>query len=199
VTTGLGELEMELRLLPGVVNVGLGEPESGHVAVTLVTLGSESDLEETATRLARASHSAATVEILDLSPPRPPVHEALPLPGDERVALVTSTVDDAGEASVQLAWHGHIATASSTGGPLIGTARAVLGALQALGIGVEAVLASVSTGRGVPHSPVRVILRSELAGAEVVGIALASSASESAARAALAAFNRYVATHQNGR
>jgi hypothetical protein len=195
VTNRLGEVELELRLLPGVVNVGLGSPEpSGHVAVTLVVLDPEPDLEETATRVARSLHSAATVEVVDLSPP-PPHNQgtARLVAPDERVALVASSVDESGEASVELSWRGSAARASGSGGPLIGTAKATLGALRGLGIDLEAGLGSVSTGRGVTNSPVRVILRAERSETEFVGIAQAGSAQESTARATLAAFNRYAA------
>jgi hypothetical protein len=193
-TSGLAEMELELRLLPGVVNVGFGPLDpSGHVAVTVVAFEPEADLEVTATRLARGFQTAATIEVIDLSPPRQPgaVPEKTNFVSDERVALVVSSVDEAGQAAVELSWMGARATGAGAGGVLIGPARATLGALRGLGIEVDAVLASVSTGRGVANSPVRVILRSEQTGDEFVGIAQGASLPESAARATLAGFNRY--------
>ena len=193
----LAELELELRLLPGVVNVALGPLEqSGHVGVTVVVVNPESDLEDTATRVARSLHSAATIEIVDLSPPRveeprSDVHDNMPRLSDERVALVASAVDDAGEAFVELALLGSSSRGSGSGGPLIGSARATLEALRGLGFELDADLVSVSTGRGVANSPVRVILRTELA-EHFEGVARGASAQDSAARATLAAFNRYL-------
>jgi hypothetical protein len=196
--SGLAELELELRLLPGVVNVGFGIPEpSGHVAVTIVALEHEPELERTATRMARAFRSAATVEIVDRTPRAEPPQQATVIVGpDERVALLESTIDRDGQAEVQLSWKGGSATGIGTGGALIGPAQATLGALEGLGIEVEARLASVSTGRGVPNSPVRVILRVEPGGPEFVGIAQGASEPESSARATLAAFNRYAGTRK---
>jgi len=192
-TSGLAEMELELRLLPGVVNVGLGPLDpSGHVAVTVVAFEPEPDLEITATRLARGFQTAATIEVIDLSPPgRPGPTAGTRFVSDERVALVVSSVDEAGQAAVELSWMGARATGAGAGGVLIGPARATLGALRGLGIEIDAVLASVSTGRGVANSPVRVILRSEQSGDEFVGIAQGTSLPESAARATLAGFNRY--------
>lgn len=191
---GLAALEVELRLLPGVLNVGFGPLEpSGHVAVSVVALHGDVDLEATATKVARSYHGAATVEVVDLSPVPSRGPTAAPLFSVERVALVSSSVDEGGQASVELAWRGASATGSGSGGALIGPARATLGALRGLGIEIAAGLASVSTGRNLANSPVRVILRSPNDDEEeYVGIAQASSASESSARATLAAFNRYV-------
>jgi len=190
---GLAALELELRLLPSVRNVGFGSLDpSGHVAVTLVAEGADPDLEATATKIARSYHATATVEVLDLSP-APTRATGAALLSVERVALVRSAVDTGGRASVELAWRGASATGSGSGGALIGPARATLGALKELGIDVDAGLASVSTGRNLTNSPVRVILRSVAEDHEFVGIALGSTSPESSARATLAAFNRYAA------
>lgn len=191
---GLSALELELRLLPGVVNVGFGTLDpGGHVAVTLVASGGDPTLEATATKVARTYHSAATVDILDVASPPNQAPSAPPLLSVERVALVRSNVDEGGRASVELSWRGTSATGSGSGGALIGPARATLGALKELGIDVAAGLTSVSTGRNLANPPVRVILCSRPDNDEFVGIALGSSAAESSARATLAAFNRYIA------
>jgi hypothetical protein len=194
---GLAALELELRLLPSVRNVGFGPLDpSGHIAVTLVAERADPDLEATATKIARSYHATATVEVLDLSPGPAAPAGASPLLSVDRVALVRSAVDGGGRASVELAWRGASATGSGSGGALIGPARATLGALKGLGIEVDAGLASVSTGRNLSNSPVRVILRSDAEDGEFVGIALGSTAPESSARATLAAFNRYVAASE---
>ncbi|MGH9006345.1 MAG: hypothetical protein ACRDV6_01315 [Acidimicrobiales bacterium] len=194
VESGLAELELELRMLPGVLNVGFGTPEpTGHVTVCVVAVHPDPGLEVEATRIARSFGGPASVEVTDLSPPvrgAPP--QATVLNSDERVALVTSTLDEVGHARVVLSWMGSSATGTATAGALIGPAMATLQALDQLGVGIEASLASVSSGQGIDNPPVRVILRSTQSDAEFVGVARAATASESAARATLAAFNRFV-------
>jgi hypothetical protein len=198
VSEGLAELELELRLLPGVVNVGFGpEEDGGHIGISVVTVEPDPDLELVATRVARGFRAAATVEIVDLCPERvaAPVPVAVPvLMSEERVALVESRFDVAsGESRVVLSWMGNSANGIGTSGVLIGPAEATLSALASLGIGLEARLASVSSAQSVGENPpVRVILRAERGDAEFVGVARAASEPESAARATLAAFNRYV-------
>ncbi len=202
---GLAELELELRLLPGVLNVGFGpEEQGGHVAISVVALGPEQDLELVATRVARAFRQSATIEIVDVSPPEQPAPKLSSLPAtvsDERVSLVESRIDETtGEATVVLSWMGNSANGRSASGTLVGPAVATLQALAGLGIALDARLASVSSGQGMVNPPVRVVLRSERGDAEFIGVARSKSEAESAARATLAAFNRYVGglgTHLN--
>ncbi len=195
----LAELELELRLLPGVVDVGFGPVEpTGHVPISLVALEPEADLDRAATRVTRTFGGSATVEVLDLSPPEPAAPAPSPprpgpLVGDERVALVESGVDQRnGEARVVLSWLGRSATGSAVAGSLIGPAKATLAALEGLGVVLDAALASVSSGQGLQNPPIRVILRSAHDDTEFVGIAQGCSEPESASRATLAAFNRYI-------
>jgi len=191
---GLAELELELRMLPGVVAVGLAATEpAAPLSVSVVALDPEPDLERVATRVTRSFRATASVEILDLTPadraPRPParVHT------DERVALVESTVDQAsGQARIVLSWMGNSVTATASAGALIGPAVATLQALDGLGMDISASLSSVSSGQHMNNPPVRVVLRSDHDETEFVGIARAATEAESAARATLAAFNRYV-------
>ncbi len=197
------ELELELRLLPGVVDVGFGPVEpTGHVPISVVALDPETDLDQVATRVARSFGGSATVEVLDLSPPKsaaPGPVGARPGPhaSDERVALVESGVDRRnGEARVVLSWLGRSATGSAVAGSLIGPAKATLAALEGLGVALDAALASVSSGQGLENPPVRVILRSADDDTEFVGIAQGRSEPESASRATLAAFNRYIGSQR---
>ena len=63
----LEDLELELRLLPGVINVGFGSVDDDRsVEVIVVAVQPESDLSATAERLARAYRTAATVEIVTI-------------------------------------------------------------------------------------------------------------------------------------
>jgi hypothetical protein len=200
VSEGLAELELELRVLPGVLNVGFGpEEQGGHVAISVVAVDPEPDLEVVATRVARGFRGAATVEIHDLSPARPTSASPDSVPAtvsDERVALVESRLDEAtGEARVVLSWKGNSANGKGASGTLVGPAVATLQALAGLGVAIDARLASVSSAQGIANPPVRVVLRAEHGDAEFVGVARANNEPESAARATLAAFNRYVGGH----
>jgi len=199
VTDGLSELELELRLLPGVVDVGFGAPEpTGHVPITVVVMDPEGDLQDAATRVARSFRGSASVEVLDLTPPatEPLAAGAADWP-DERVALVESAPDGRDGVRVVLSWQGRSATGVEAAPAPVGPVRATLAALQRLGLEVKAEVASISSGRGVAGPPVRVVLRTD-DGAELVGIARSGSEHESAARATLAAFNRYL-RHRAGR
>lgn len=189
----LSDMELELRLVPGVINVGLEPIEDvGPLQVTVVTQGAGSDLERTVTRIARSYRAGAMVEVADVAqPPAQPESLALAL-CEERVALHSARVDATGQARVELSWKGKGVSTTSPGGELIGPAQATLAALGGLEITIGLVLGSVSTGRGLSHSPVRVILRSPCGPEEFIGIARAPSPPEASARATLAAFNRYV-------
>jgi hypothetical protein len=193
-SNGKAELELELRMLPGVLNVGFGQAETAdpdHVSV--VARDPEPGLERLATRVARGFRSAATIEIVDLSDPlRPAPMPTAEMTADERVALVESTLDATGQALVVLSWQGNSASGTGAAGALIGPAKATLEALGGLGVTIDASLSSVSSHQGVANSPVRVILRSPNGESEFVGVARGSTDHESAARATLAAFNRYV-------
>jgi len=186
----LEDLELELRLLPGVINVGFGSVDDDRsVEVILVAVHPEPDLSATAERLARAYRTAATVEIVTIG------DALIAAPGaasvdDDRVRLVTARYDpDGPECEVTLALNDLSGVGRASDGPLLGAAAATLQALSSLGLTLPAHLVSVSTQSGVTNSPVRVILGE---GDDAwVGIAQAGSEPESASRATLDAFNRF--------
>jgi hypothetical protein len=185
----LDDLELELRLLPGVIHVGFTSvDEDRSVDVVVVALQPESDLSATAEKLARSYRTAATVEVLVVGEPAPAA-PAEP-PSRERVRLVTARYDPMGtESEVTLSLEERSGVGRSAAGPLIGSATATLEALTALGLPLAVQLVSVSTQSGVTNSPVRVIIGE---GDEAwVGIARAASDPESASRATLDAFNRF--------
>jgi hypothetical protein len=186
----LDDLELELRLLPGVIHVGFASvDEDRSVDVVVVALQPESDLSATAEKLARSYRTAATVEVLVVGEEAAPAGPAPAI--RERVRLVTARYNPTGpECEVTLSLEERAGVGRSADGPLIGTAAATLHALSALGLALPAQLVSVSTQSGVANSPVRVILGE---GDEAwVGIARADSDLESASRATLDAFNRFV-------
>lgn len=187
----LDDLELELRLLPGVIHVGFASAdEDRSVDVVVVALQPESDLAATAEKLARSYRTAATVEILAVGEEAAAAAEPAP-PTRERVRLVTARYNPTGpECEVTLSLEERAGVGRSADGPLIGIAAATLEALSALGLPLPVQLVSVSTQSGVTNSPVRVILGE---GDEAwVGIARAGSDPESASRATLDAFNRFV-------
>jgi hypothetical protein len=186
----LEDLELELRLLPGVINVGFGSVDDDRsVEVILVAVHPEPDLSATAERLARAYRTAATVEIVTVGDAVDAAPE-LGSPDDDRVRLVTARYDpDGPECEVTVALLDRIGVGRATDGPLLGAAAATLQALSSLGLTLPAHLVSVSTQSGVANSPVRVILGD---GDDAwVGVAQADSEPESASRATLDAFNRF--------
>jgi hypothetical protein len=186
----LEDLELELRLLPGVVHVGFSSvDEDRSIGVVVVALVAEPDLLATAERLARAYRTAATVEIITIGEPIQEAGE--PSFARERVRLVTARYDPtASSCEVTLALSEQSGVGHASDGPLIGTAAATLEALSALGLALPVRLVSVSTKSGVDNSPVRVILGD--GGDDAwVGIAQGRSESESASRATLDAFNRF--------
>jgi hypothetical protein len=186
----LEDLELELRLLPGVINVGFGSVDDDRsVEVILVAVHPEPDLSATAERLARAYRTAATVEIVTVDDAVDAAAELGSL-DDDRVRLVTARYDpDGPECEVTVALLDRIGVGRATDGPLLGAAAATLQALSSLGLTLPAHLVSVSTRGGVANSPVRVILGD---GDDAwVGVAQADSEPESASRATLDAFNRF--------
>jgi hypothetical protein len=192
----LEDLELELRLLPGVVHVGFSSvDEDRSIAVVVVALEAESDLLATAERLARAYRTAATVEIVTIRGGAATATDEPAATTGERVRLVTARYDPTGsECEVTLSLSEQAGVGRASDGPLIGTAAATLEALSALGFSLPVQLVSVSTKSGVANSPVRVILGE---GDDAwVGIAQAGSDPESASRATLDAFNRFAGHKQ---
>jgi len=67
VPLGYGDLELELRLLPGVVNVGVAPGPGTTPVLTVAALNAESDLAEAIARVVRVSGIEATFNVLDLA------------------------------------------------------------------------------------------------------------------------------------
>ncbi len=214
----LGELELELRLLPGVVNVGLtgSDPDrSRPLAVTLVVLDPDPTTAQRATRIAALRGFEGTVvDVLtigqtgsepqantDDAPPRATHHGTSTTrtsDGDERIALlVAEFVPETGTTSVSVRRGDKVGCGRSELGPLVGSAEATLRAVADLGAAVPLYLDSVSTLHRSADTPVRVILRQASttgSGPRFIGIAQTGLPTESASRATLSALNQYVET-----
>lgn len=189
----LGELELELRLLPGVVNVG----STADGGITVVALDPTPSLVEAANRTARLHSVEEAVSVVALSPPA--ARAAL----GGRVALVGVAFDAAtGTARVELAHHDRRGTGRASSGPVVGAVEATLAALGDLGADVPFYLQAagpagspLTTG---PEPTVLVVLcsRGHDALGERIGVARGSSQEEAAARATLAALNRFLCADQ---
>src|SRR5580700_5998069 len=93
----LDDLELELRLLPGVVGVGFSNEDERVADVTITAREPEGDLVSTAERIARAYRTAATVALVVLDAPiGPPPAPSPPQTLLERVRLVAAGCDEQG-------------------------------------------------------------------------------------------------------
>lgn len=186
------QLELELRLLPGVVNVGT----SADGAITVMALEAVPTLVEAATRTAQLHSVEASVSVVDLSTSG--VRNGTGR--RDRVALLQAGFDPAtGTTRVELAHRQRHSSGLAASGPVVGAVEATLAALKDLGVDVPFYLLGV----GPPGSPavagpvpvVLVVLRpvgtSATAG-DRIGVARGASEEEAAARATLAALNRFL-------
>lgn len=189
----LADLELELRLLPGVVDVGAPSVET---PITVVTVGPEPTLVEAATRIARMHSVEQPLSVVDLS-----------RTGDDgtgsggRVVLLRTGFDPGtGTVRVELAHDQRHSSGGAASGPVVGAVEATLAALADLGIEVPFYLMGV----GPPGSMVAagsdpvimVVLRPFEASAgsgDRIGVARGTTEAEAAARATLGALNRFLA------
>ena len=190
------ELELELRLLPGVVNVGT----AADGAITVVALEAPPSLAEAVSRTARLHALEATVTLVDLAAPSRGTGTR------GRVALVRASFDLAtGTAQVELAHGDRHGSGQAASGPVVGAVGATLIALADLGVHVPFYLLTagppLSTAVAGPSPAVLVVLRPlgapasgdiPAVGGDRMGVARGASEEEAAARATLAALNRFL-------
>jgi hypothetical protein len=182
------DFELELRSLPGVLNVGFDRGSNGGVdTVTLVTNGpSRDEIETVAQQITSLYYPEAAVVVEDVNRTSSP--EAL---NAGRAALVRAEFDtSSGQCEVVLNYQGRLGTGRAGSGPLIGGVEATLGALRQLGIEIPYTLMSVSNMIAVRNWPVVVVLRSTTSGSDRFGIAQSESDVLAAAKATLSAVNR---------
>lgn len=183
------DFELELRSIPGVVNVGIGHGDSGEVnAVTLLARGREPE-----------SLRAICSHVTSLYYPDVPViigqaKEAVPTGPRGRVVLQKVVVDERqGLVEVELGYGGKIGTGRVAGGPLFGGAQATLAALKNLDYEVPFYLMTVNEVDIPAASSMVVTLRSPTMEGDRVGIAAwGIDQATAAARATLDALNRYL-------
>jgi hypothetical protein len=193
------DFELELRALPGVVNVGFRYGEKGDVdAVSLVARGDDAGpVRVIAKQIVSLYYPDATVSVEEMKPATAAPRTGSSNDGD-RVALVRAEFNShEGFCEVHLNVNGRVGVGRSENGPLIGGAEATLDALRQLDFDVPFYLVgsvSVATVRGWP---VIVTLRPRANEADRHGIAQAETELVSSAKATLNALNRYLSQLEN--
>jgi hypothetical protein len=184
------DFELELRSLPGVLNVGINHRENGEVDSVVLSVRNQDPetVRESAVQVASLYYPDATVileEALGMAPLRNDV--------TARINLIRAEFNEHdGVSEVQLTYAGSTGAGRAGSGPLIGGAEATLAALRDLGHVIPFYLMGVTKVETVVGNSVIVALRSLSSDDDRMGIALAEDDLESSAKATLDALNRYV-------
>jgi hypothetical protein len=193
------DFELELRALPGVVNVGFHYDDKGDVdAVSLIVyIDDAGPVRVVAKQIVSLYYPDAVVSVEEMRPAVAPVAHVGSADA-ARVALVRAEFNShEGFCEVQLNANGRVGVGRSQNGPLIGGAEATLDALRQLNFDVPFYLVgsvNVATVRGWP---VIVTLRPRANQADRYGIAQGETELVSAAKATLNALNRYLSQLEN--
>ena len=186
------DFELELRSLPGVVNVGIHHKEDGDVESVVLAIRNHDPeaVRESAIQVASLYYPDAEV-ILEETSTAPPARGGVSPAARVSLALAEFNEHD-GVSEVHLSFGGRVGVGRAGSGPLIGGAEATLGALRDLGHVIPFYLMGVTKVDTVIGCSVIVALRSLSADDDRMGIALADDDLVSAAKATLDALNRYV-------
>lgn len=186
------DFELELRSLPGVVNVGIAHREDGDVESVVLTIRNHDPetVRESAIQVASLYYPDAAV-ILEETSTAPPVRGGVSPAARVSLAVAEFNEHD-GVSEVHLSFGGRVGVGRAGSGPLIGGAEATLSALRDLGNVIPFYLMGVTKVDTVIGCSVIVALRSLSADDDRMGIALADDDLLSAAKATLDALNRYV-------
>jgi hypothetical protein len=185
------DFELELRSLPGVVNVGVHVNEEGDVDVVVLTVRNHDpgSVRESAVQVASLYYPDAEVKMEETSS-TPPTRGG---PTAARVSLEVAEFNEHdGVSEVHLRFGGRVGVGRAGSGPLIGGAEATLAALRDLGNVIPFYLMGVTKLDTVIGCSVIVALRSLSSEDDRMGIARADDDLVSAAKATLDALNRYV-------
>lgn len=186
------DFELELRTLPGVVNVGMSRRDSGEVGeVKLLVSGSDATATRTvANQIASLYYPDAVVSV-----DRAVTESSASFRDNNRVALVRADYDTSeGTCEVQLAFNGRMGVGRAVSGPLIGGAEATLAALRDLGYDIPFSLMTVTSVTNGKDWPVVVTLRSLSNDADRFGIARSDDDMVSAVKATLDSLNRFLSS-----
>jgi len=196
-STSEEDFELELRSLPGVLNVGINHTDEGDVdTVNLFVRDQDPEaVQDVAMHIASLYYPDAKVTVEDASQGSGEVRGEQP-----RVALVwTDFSAKKGASEVQLSYAGRVGIGFSNSGPLIGGAEATLAALRDLGFEIPCYLIAVTNVQTTTGWPVIVTFRSLTDGSDRIGIAQSESDLVSSAKATLDALNRYVSETKSAR
>jgi len=184
------DFELELRSLPGVVNVGISHLPSGEVDAVVLSIRNHDPelIRESATQVASLYFPNASVILEEASTPVP-----LRSGHTARITLVVAEFNEHdGMSEVHLLYGGRTGVGRAGSGPLIGGAEATMGALRDLGYVIPFYLMGVTKVATAIGCSVITCFRSLSADDDRMGIARADSDLVSAAKATLDALNRYV-------
>jgi hypothetical protein len=187
------DFELELRSLPGVVNVGMTHSEDGDVESVVLTIRNHDPevVRESAIQVASLYYPDAAVILEEASTPRP---DRGGVATAARIALEAAEFNDRdGVSEVRLGFAGRVGVGRAGSGPLIGGAEATLSALRDLGNVIPFYLMGVTKVDTVIGCSVIVALRSLAANDDRMGIALAHDDLLASAKATLDALNRFLA------
>jgi hypothetical protein len=185
------DFELELRSLPGVVNVGIHHLEDGGVASVVLAVRNQDpeSVRESAVQVVSLYYPDAAVILEETSSTNAPRRA----PVAARIALVDAEFNEhEGASEVRLSFAGRTGVGRAGSGPLIGGAEATLAALRDLGNVIPFYLMGVTKVDTVIGCSVVVALRSLSGDDDRMGIARADGDLLSAAKATLDALNRYV-------
>ena len=188
------DFELELRSLPGVLNVGISRHANGEVDVVTLIANSKDPLatRSAATQIASLYYPEAAIVVEDARRALDDARHENP-----RIALIRAEYDTTdGYCEVQLSVDGRTGIGRAGSGPLIGGAEATLAALRDLGYDVPFSLMTVTNVTNGRDWPVIVTLRSLANEADRFGIARSDDDLVSSVKATLDSLNRFLSTLQ---
>ena len=186
------DFELELRSLPGVVNVGIVHGGEGDVESVVLTIRNHDPevVRESAIQVASLYYPDAAVVLEETRSARA---DRRGVAAAARIALDAAEFnEDDGVSEVRLSFAGSVGVGRAGSGPLIGGAEATLDALRDLGNVIPFYLMGVTKVDTMIGCSVIVALRSLAANDDRMGIALAQDDLLAAAKATLDALNRYL-------
>jgi hypothetical protein len=186
------DFELELRSLPGVLNIGTSHLANGDVDVVTLVVNSKDPVStrSAATQIASLYFPSAVVVVEDANHALAAQRRDSP-----RVVLVSADYDAAdGECVVRLSFNGRLGVGRAGSGPLIGGAEATLAALRDLGYDIPYSLMTVTNVTNGRDWPVIVTLRSHSNDDDRFGIARNDDDLIGAVKATLNSLNRFLST-----
>jgi len=184
------DFELELRALPGVLNVGFGHGQEGEVST--VTLLVRTAYPEAVRDSARQVASLYFPQVDVVVEPAQATRAEGTADGARIVLLRAEFSESDGVSQVQLTHAGRVGLGRAGSGPLIGGAEATLAALRELGLVIPFYVMTVTKVDTSIGQSVVVTFRSLSNEEDRIGIARLDGDLISSCRATLNALNRYI-------